>query len=30
MESGENDNPTLEILRKVAKVLGISVDELIN
>jgi putative transcriptional regulator len=30
MESGENDNPTLETLRKVAKALDISVDELIN
>lgn len=30
MESGENKNPTLETLRKVAKVLDISVDELIN
>ena len=30
MESGENDNPTLETLRKVAKALDVSVDELIN
>ncbi|MCK5466787.1 helix-turn-helix transcriptional regulator [Candidatus Parcubacteria bacterium] len=30
MESGENDNPTLETLRKVAKALDISVDKLIN
>lgn len=30
MESGENDNPTLETLRKVAKALDISVDDLIN
>jgi len=30
MESGENDNPTLETLRKVAKALEVSVDELIN
>jgi transcriptional regulator with XRE-family HTH domain len=30
MESGENDNPTLETLRKVAKVLDVSVDDLIN
>jgi transcriptional regulator with XRE-family HTH domain len=30
MESGENKNPTLETLRKAAKVLDISVDELIN
>ena len=30
MESGENDNPTLETLRKVAKAFGISVDELIS
>ncbi|MFA5754582.1 MAG: helix-turn-helix transcriptional regulator [Patescibacteria group bacterium] len=30
MESGENKNPTLETLRKVAKALDISVEELIN
>jgi len=30
MESGENQNPTLDTLKKVAKVLGVSVDELIN
>ena len=30
MESGENKNPTLDTLRKVAKALDISVDELIN
>lgn len=30
MESGENKNPTLETLKKVAKALGVSVDELIN
>jgi transcriptional regulator with XRE-family HTH domain len=30
MESGENKNPTLETLRKAAKVLDISVDELIG
>lgn len=30
MESGENKNPTLETLRKVAKALGVSVDEVIN
>ena len=30
MESGENDNPTLETLRKVARALDISVDDLIN
>lgn len=30
MESGENDNPTLETLRKIAKAFGISVDELIS
>ena len=30
MESGENKNPTLETLKKVAKALEISVDELIN
>jgi len=29
MESGENDNPTLETLRKVAKALDISVDVLL-
>ena len=30
MESGENNNPTLETLRKVAKAFDISVDDLIN
>ena len=30
MESGENHNPTLETLKKVAKALEVSVDELIN
>jgi len=30
MESGENKNPTLETLRKVAKAFGVSVDELIS
>ena len=30
MESGENDNPTLETLRKVARALDVSVDNLIN
>jgi len=30
MESGENKNPTLETLKKVAKALEVSVDELIN
>ena len=30
MESGENINPTLETLKKVAKALEVSVDELIN
>ncbi len=30
MESGENKNPTLETLRKIAKAFDISVDELIN
>ena len=30
MESGENKNPTLETLRKVAKALDVSVDELIK
>lgn len=29
IESGENKNPTLETLRKVAKALDVSVDELI-
>lgn len=30
MESGENVNPTLETLKKVAKALEVSIDELIN
>lgn len=30
MESGENQNPTLDTLKKVAKALEVSVDELIN
>jgi transcriptional regulator with XRE-family HTH domain len=30
MESGENQNPTLDTLKKVAKTLEVSVDELIN
>lgn len=30
MESGENNNPTLETLRKVAKAFGVSVDDLIK
>jgi transcriptional regulator with XRE-family HTH domain len=30
MESGENKNPTLETLKKVAKALEVSVDELIS
>jgi len=30
MESGENKNPTLETLKKVAKALEVSVDDLIN
>ena len=30
MESGENKNPTLETLQKVAKALNVSVDELIH
>ncbi|MDP3795291.1 MAG: helix-turn-helix transcriptional regulator [bacterium] len=30
MESGENINPTLETLKKVAKALEVSVDDLIN
>ena len=29
-EQGENENPTLETLRKIAKALDISVDELIQ
>ena len=30
MESGENKNPTLNSLKKVAKALVVSVDDLIN
>lgn len=30
IESGENNNPTLETLRKVAEAFGVSVDKLIN
>ena len=30
MESGENKNPTLETLKKVAKAFGVSVDDLIK
>jgi len=30
IEAGKNQNPTLETLRKVAKALNVSVDELIN
>ena len=30
MESGENQNPTLVTLKKVAKAFGVSVDDLIN
>lgn len=30
MESGENQNPTLDTLKKVAKAFGVSVDDLIN
>jgi transcriptional regulator with XRE-family HTH domain len=30
METGENKNPTLETLKKVAQALGVSVDELIK
>lgn len=30
MESGENINPTLDTLKKVAKALGVSVDDLIK
>lgn len=30
MESGENQNPTLVTLKKVAKAFGVSVDELIG
>ena len=30
MESGENQNPTLDTLKKVAKALEVSVDDLIQ
>lgn len=30
MESGENENPTLGTLKKVAKALAVSVDDLIG
>ncbi|MBA3733494.1 helix-turn-helix transcriptional regulator [Patescibacteria group bacterium] len=30
MESGENQNPTLDTLKKVAKALEVSVDDLIS
>lgn len=30
MESGENQNPTLDTLKKVAKAFNVGVDELIN
>lgn len=30
IESGENNNPTLETLRKVAEAFGVSIDKLIN
>jgi len=30
MESGENENPTLDTLKKVAKALDVSVDNLIK
>ena len=30
MESGENQNPTLDTLKKVAKAVEVSVDELIG
>lgn len=30
MESGENQNPTLVTLKKVAKAFGVSVDDLIQ
>ena len=30
MESGENKNPTLDTLKKVAKALAVSVDDLIG
>ncbi|TSC95966.1 MAG: helix-turn-helix domain-containing protein [Parcubacteria group bacterium Athens1014_10] len=30
METGENINPTLETLKRVAKALDVSIDDLIN
>lgn len=30
IEAGKNQNPTLDTLKKVAKILGVSVDELIK
>lgn len=30
IEQGENKNPTLETLRKIAKALGVKIDDLIN
>jgi len=30
IESGKNQNPTLDTLKKIAKALGISVDDLIK
>lgn len=30
IESGENKNPTIDTLSKIAKVLGVSVDELLK
>ncbi len=30
IEAGKNQNPTLDTLEKIAKALGVSVDELIN
>ena len=30
IEAGKNQNPTLDILKKIAKALGVSLDELSN
>jgi len=30
IESGKNQNPTLDTLKNISKALGVSVDELIN
>lgn len=30
IEAGKNQNPTLDTLKKIAKVLGVSIDELIK